>query len=218
MTSGRFWVRFRGGHDLRRCYAAVDSMCQQTDGLSQGILVARADGPSAVTTTFPWVGHVASHRYKYALTVVGAGGVADEQDSPRLWLAFDENGDLLGEVPNAVNTLVVESLSAGRFQLRWTYDEANEEVAPSSFEIFNDAGNPGTVDYDNPVAVIPYRLRQGYFDWTSGVFAHDLRVSWAVRAVSEEGVSSHVITVADDTARAALPSVPGGIRVTGADC
>ena len=214
MTNGRFWVRTRGGHDLRRRDADGQSPCAQ-DRPACDILVGRSDGPNAALTTFPWVEHIAARSYLYTLRAIGAGGVAEQQQTSNLRLTFDDSGNLLGPSPNTVCALAVESVSNGRFRLRWTYDETDEETSPTAFHVFNDDGSSGTINYDVVVATVPYRVRQGYFHWTSTGFAHDVRVTWSVRAASDQGVLSAATFAIDNVARANLPAASAGIQVRG---
>lgn len=180
LTRGRFWVRVRGGHDLRR---AVGRPPARTDPI-----VGRADGGVATLSTFAWVAHPAGSQWWYALHVVGAGGVADEADAPRVRVLFDDDGGLIGLAPHAPTLLCVEPLAGGRFRLSWRYDETHQEVAPAEFRLYNDAASPGAVNYSSPVASVPYRFRAGDFAYVSEPFAHGTRVTWAVRARSAAGV------------------------------
>lgn len=222
MTGGRFWVRVAGGHDLRRrdvtgSAACPDSEADGTSGSesSPGALVGRADGRSSSVTTFPWVAHEAGRSYAYSLLVVGAGGVAEAGDAPRVRLTFDGAGALVGPAPNGVCDLSVEPISGGRFRLVWTYDEKDQGAAPVEFQLFNDAGSPGVINFGVVVATAPYRFRQGSFAWESGGFSHDERVEWAVQAVSSAGIAGALSAKAFGVARAALPEAPVGASL---DC
>ena len=130
-------------------------------------------------------------------------------------LSFDDNGALVGPEPNPVCDLTVDAIWGGRFRLRWTYDEASEESPPSTFEIFNDAATPGTINDVIVVATVPYRFRQGFFSWISAGFAHDRHLCWSVRAVSSGGAAGGMSAAAWAAAEAALPPAPAGVRVGG---
>ncbi len=226
MTGGRFWVRLRGGHDLRRrsidAITGKDVVASSTETSGNhpsdvrrlGVLVGRSDGPSAAATTFPWVGHKAGAAYRYGLTVMGAGGVADGTEAPTATVTWDATGTWAGPTPNPVGGMAVAAQAGGAFGLTWTYDEAGQAAAPGQFEIFNDSGSPGSVDFDTVVATVPYGWRQGFFRWTSGAFAHDARVHWAVRAVSSGGAAGVASPVAFGVASAAAPPAPAPIRVS----
>ena len=213
LTGGRFWVRLAGGHDLRRTISPVSGW---KPSLSDA-LVGRSDGPSVTVTTFPWVDHAPGANYGYGLTVVGAGGVQDVAAAPVVRAIFDDEGALVGPAPNPARDLAVEPVAGGRFLLRWTYDERDEEVAPAAFRLFNDAGSPGAVNYDTVVATAPYRTRRGFFSWTSDAFADGTRMRWAVRAVSAEGAEGLESNVAFSVAAAAMPGAPWGILVKSAE-
>jgi hypothetical protein len=223
MTGGRFWSRVHGGHDLRRRDSDAEDAngggdeVDSTSGLpkSAGLLVGRADGRAATVATFPWINHQAGQSYTYELFAVGAGGVAAMENAPTLRLSFDDNGALVGPEPNPVCGLAVDALSGGRFRLRWAYDETNEEAPPSTFDIFNDADTPGSINDAIVVASVPYRFRQGFFSWLSAGFAHDAHPCWSVRAVTAGGAASRMSATADGTAMAAAPLAPAGVRVGG---
>jgi hypothetical protein len=204
LTGGRFWVRLRGGHDLRR---VVESAADWTPSRSD-VLVGRADGAAAAVTTFPWVCHAADTEYRYALSVVGAGGVTDFADAPQARAAFDADGALVGPAPNRVGDLAVRPLSGGRFDLRWTYDETDEETPPARFRVYNDAGSFGSINYDVAVATAPYRFRQGFFTWTSPPYADGARLTWAVRAATAAGAEAPPSPPAFAVAQAAGPVPP----------
>lgn len=211
LTGGRFWVRVRGGHDLRR----RDYDATTTALALSGVLVGRADGRAAVVTTFPWVNHQAGRGYDYELIAVGAGGAVETRDAPGQRLSFDNDGALVGPEPNPVCDLAVDALPGGQFRLRWAYDETNEEAPPATFDIFNDAGTPGTINDAIVVATVPYQFRQGFFSWLSAGFAHDTHLYWSVRAVSADGVAGEMSAAAGGSARAALPPAPADVRVSG---
>jgi hypothetical protein len=213
LTGGRFWVRVVGGHDLRRVAGPAPAWSLSPSD----VLVGRSDGASASVTTFPWVGHAAGAEYVYGLPVVGAGGVADTIGAPLVRAVFDQGGALVGPAPNAIRDLAVDPLSGGRFTLRWTYDETDEETAPAEFQVYNDVGSFGSVNFDAVVATVTYQLRRGYFGWTSAAFADGSRVTWAVRAASAsepEGPASPPVL---GVAVAALPAAPEDVRIMAAE-
>lgn len=197
LTRGRFWVRIRGGHDLRRAAGRPPAL---TDPM-----VGRADGRGATLSTFPWVGHPPGSQWWYALHVVGAGGVADDRDAPRVRAAFDGSGALAGPSSNAPTMLCVRPLPGGRFRVTWRYDETGQEAAPADFRLYNDAASPGAVDYDQPVATVAYRFRAGVFEYVSGPFVHGTRVTWAARAYSAAGAEERNTATAAGTADAQGP-------------
>lgn len=213
LSNGRFWMRIAGGHDLRRTTGPAPTWAPT----SSDLLVGRSDGRGTSLTTFPWVGHAAGTEYVHGLTAVGAGGVSDVSEAPRARAAFDPAGALVAPAPNLVGDLAVEPVSGGRFALCWTYDETDQETAPSQFRVYNDVGSFGIVDYGVVIAVVPYRFRRGYFSWTSAPFAHGSRVTWAVRAAGSAGAEGPPSPQILSVAAAALPPAPEGIRAAAAE-
>ena len=65
--------------------------------------------------------------------------------------------------------------------VRWVYSEEGQAVAASEFRIYRGTGW-ADVDYENPVAVVPYVVGQTYMSWRSG----DVR-SWHAGDVGGAG-------------------------------
>lgn len=198
LSRGRFWIRVRGGHDIRRASGRRPTAADT--------LVARTDGPALQSATFPWIRHAPATEYWYAAFAVGFGGVTADESSPLLRASFDAAGNLRSPLPNAPTHLSVTPTAGGRFGLRWRYVEAGQEAAPQQFDIFNDAATPGTIDYSVAVATIGYRPRAAGFEYLSDAFAHGTPVRWAVRARSAAGDADGNIVVVDAVADAAPPA------------
>jgi hypothetical protein len=199
LTRGRFWVRVAGGHDLRRSTTGHPTRADP--------IVGRADGRATGIDTFPWVGHGAGGRYRYAVTVAGAGGVRDDADAPGTDVDFDAEGEWIGLAPNRVTHPHVEPLSGGRFRVSWAYDERGQAAPPAEFAVYNDAASPGTVDYTAVVATVAYRRYGGFFEFVSGAFEHESRMRWGVRARSAAGVEERNVRIAEGIASSDVPPV-----------
>jgi hypothetical protein len=153
-----------------------------------GRIVGAASVGAREISTFPYIGHESSTVYRYLLRAVGGGGVEESTTHQTRRLEFDTDGVWVGPRPNPPVGLMVDLLSGGRFCLRWSYEPAGQEVSPGSFSIYNDVGSAGTIDYGLPVGSVGFAVGRRLFEWTSGSFADGVRVWWAVRSSSPDGV------------------------------
>ena len=205
LTRGRFWSRIAGGYNLRRAIGRRPT--------SDDPVVGAAGSDAVSIVNFTWQSHGPSTTYTYRLNAVGPGGVEEVGETNRAHVAFDAGGALIGLRPNAPTNLRVSLESGGRFRLAWTYSEADEEVSPTEFRVFNDNGT-GTVDYGTVVATLTARARKFHYDWLSSAFADGATRIWAVRAASAGGVEDANINVVTGTADAAGPPVHGTASAT----
>jgi hypothetical protein len=154
--------------------------------MSSPIIGAGAAGQVAIRE-FPWIAHEPGTTYVYRLNAVGAGGVEEDSAKNVTSVAFGPDGAWLGLRPNSPSDLRISCLSGGRFALRWSYNEKNQQASPSEFRIFTDGGT-GSIDYDEPVAVVQCRGRRMHFQHVTVAWPHGTRVSWSVRAFAASGV------------------------------
>jgi len=177
-TGGFFFPRVRGGYHLRRAPGGVPTM-------SAPIVGAGAAGQTTIRE-FPWVVHESNAAYVYRLNAVGGGGVEEDGARNITSVAFGPDGSWLGLRPNSPSDVRIACLSGGRFALRWSYNEAGQQAAPSEFRVFTDGGT-GSVDYDEPAAVVPGRGRRMHYEYVTGGWPHGTRVKWSIRAYAASG-------------------------------
>jgi len=126
-------------------------------------------------------------------------------------VAFDANGDLVLPAPNAPYALKLNPQSGGGVQAEWAFNPQNQDVAPSTFNIYTNAGS-GAVDYTAPAATLSYSVARRYQN-SVGTFAHGATVKVAVRAEGTNGVEETNTTEVTITADAQAPdpvSAAGG--------
>ncbi|MFQ6048590.1 MAG: hypothetical protein ACE5K7_04430, partial [Phycisphaerae bacterium] len=155
LTAGVFWVRVAGGYNLYRWSG-------QKLPVEADRIVGAAEAAAASIGNFPYVGHQASTCYWYLLRAVGAGGVEEGNCQQVVRAEFDDSGELVGAQPNRPQDLSVRPLAGGSFELRWTYSEEGQEVAPAVFEVFTDGGT-GQLDYETPVGSVSYRAGRVHY-------------------------------------------------------
>lgn len=207
LTLGAFWARAGGGYNL---YRWAGNACPAQP---HRIVGAAAAGVRQIAN-FPFIQHEPSTVYWYLLRAVGGGGVEESTTHQVRRVEFDTSGDIVGPPPNRPSHLTVDMLSGGRFCLRWAYDSTGQEVAPGSFEIYNDAGSPGEIDYASAVDSVDFAIGRGMFEWTSSPFSDGTVVWWSVRSKSPDGVlEDNTISVAGQ-ADATGPPVHTGIAGT----
>ncbi len=207
LTQGVFWARCKGGHNL---YRWTGSPSPVQPGRIVGAAAARAHEVS----NFPFIGHDPSTVYWYLLRAVGGGGVSESTTHQLRRAEFGADGVLVGPRPNPPVGLSLDLLSGGRFRLCWSYDPTNQEVSPRTFEIYNDLGSPGQIDYGAVAGSVDSAPGLSLFEWRSGAFADGTRVWWSVRARSPEGiVEDNTVSVAGE-ADATGPPVDPSVEST----
>ena len=181
LTCGQFWLRTRGGYNLYRWTGSrypVDA--------SGGIVGAAQAGAGSITN-FPFVTHAPGTRYWYLTRAVGAGGVAEQNESQVVRAEFDTSGELMGPEPNAPESLCARPTAGGCVELGWRYRPEGQEVEPFVFEVFGDGG--GAMDWQTPIDNVAYRRGRVDYSWKSTAFEHGALLRFAVRAKSAAGVS-----------------------------
>jgi len=97
---------------------------------------------------------------------------------------IDENGDMMGDMPNVPIPLEAELLAGGRVKLRWRYSHAFEEVSPTCFNIYINDGSG--FDYATPSDTILYDLgKAGMFEWISQELIDGKFYQFVVRSDNE---------------------------------
>lgn len=203
LTLGVFWARAKGGYNLYRWTG--EALPTQPDRI-----VGAAASTDQEVANFPLIEHEPSTIYWYLLRAVGGGGVEESTEHQLRKVEFDANGDIIGPRPNAPSHLSVDLLSGGRFCLRWAYDPASQEISPDSFEVYNDSGSPGEIDYDSAVGSADFAVGQAVFEWTSEAFDDGTLLWWAVRAKSRDDVvEENTVSVAGQADTTGPPVHPG---------
>lgn len=202
MTSGFFYPRTSGGYNLYRRVGGIPEPGSEPVG---------AAGSDATTVqTFPWVSHEAGREYTYRLVPVGGGGVENWTDITAVRVAFDENVDWNGPVPNAPSDLQLVPMAGGGFAVKWTYLPQDQGVEPAGFWLYTNWGG-GEVDYGGNWATVVYVPGKIHYEYMARPRPHGERVGWGVRAFSassrEELNTNQVYGVARSEAPAINPVV-----------
>jgi len=139
------------------------------------------------------------------------GGCGLESDaSPACIVRIDENGDMFGDMPNIPIPLEAQQVAGGKIRLRWRYSPIDQEIAPTSFNIYMDSGSG--FDYGNPIDSVNYDLgKAGEFTWLSGALAHGQLYRFIVRSdhvtEAETRNTTFVAAVADSSGPPAITAI-----------
>jgi hypothetical protein len=190
LTGGRFWTRRQGCTVVYRgtAPAQVDlsSVLYVTDLAAKELCL-----PACLS-------HAAGGTYHYLVRRYNGCGYQEQTTQAVVVMRIAPNGALDPSAPNAVMALKGEQ-TASLLRLVWFYCPLNQTTAPKWFNIYWDNGC-GQIDYENPVAVVPYRARTFYCHHSEIPAAG--RYLFAVRAEGathkESGVSAQVICQMND--------------------
>ncbi len=205
-TAGWFFPRIKGGYNLRRAVGRKPTAADP--------VVGAAGYDAATIGNFAWQGHSASTTYFYRVNAIGPGGVEELGIDTVVRVEFDAAGALVAPRPNPPTNLRLDLEAGGVFRLGWTYSEAGQEIAPSSFRVYHDNGT-GTVDYGTVIATVSFVARKFHYAYVSAGFADGVKRAWSVRSVSAAGTDDGNTDAVVGTADALGPPVHPAVL---ADC
>ena len=159
--------------------------------------------------TYTFTGESDSVQYVYIRAVTPCGVADNEAIGPKLRrVAFDGDGALIPDVPNAPKGLTLTPGAGGLITATWYYDDRGQAVAPASFNIYTATGEDA-FDYDTPAGnVTPSRGNSFGATFSNGVTAR-----FVVRAVSAAGDEEDNTTEASATADSQAPTAPDDMTV-----
>jgi len=119
----------------------------------------------------------------FGLRPVDAQGVESPVTQSEVRLELDGSGEAVPDRPAGVLDLVVDALPLGVLRLGWQYRPGLIGVVPEAFRIFGDGGS-GEVDYNLPLAEVPYQDGRTTYAATVEGLASGVEHQLAVRAVA----------------------------------
>lgn len=127
--------------------------------------------------------------YWVYIVVVSACGVPDgEAVRPKLRrIAFDGDGNLIPDVPNAPRNLYCVAGAAGLVTAHWQYEPTGQMTAPATFNIYTTTGAT-PFDFDTPAGSVTFTGARSYS--FGATFADGVTAKFVVRAVSSVGKAS----------------------------
>lgn len=181
LAMGWFWVRRKGCSVLYRGNILNSIDLQNILGVFE---------PEAKEVQVPqYVQHEPNQVYFYLVRRVNSCGYCQWGLQAISRVSIDSEGGLSKPRPNGIVGLKADRTTDKKVGLVWGYYPIEQEIEPASFKIYTDDGSGG-INYDNAVATIKYEGR-GFYGWTSDEL-NEGKKSFAVRAVSEQGMKSSV--------------------------
>lgn len=197
LTEGDFWARPGGCMTI---YNGQDGVMDYET--IQAVMGIEDDDISIINQALP-----PSTVWHYIRRQVSDCGI-ESVDSPVCIVTVDSEGDILGAVPNEPTAAATEQLAGGKFKLRWRYLPTGQEILPTGFYIYIDAG--GGFDFDNPIATVTYH-RSIENSWVSAAFTHGQTYKFCIRSYAanagETDNTDYVQAAADSQGPAAASGV-----------
>ncbi|MBN2128369.1 MAG: LamG domain-containing protein [Sedimentisphaerales bacterium] len=179
LTQGWFWVRRTG------CAAVY-----------RGPSMAQVDFNNILCVTDPDAKHVPlpaylshdpmSRRY-YVIRRFNGGGEHERTTAAAVAVRIGLNGRIVKPGPNGIFSLDCRPTVDGRVCLVWFYCPLNQHAEPEQFRIYR-SDSAGSIDFEDPLAAVPYVGRRFYRYCTD--IPEEGQYRFAVKAVSTDGVES----------------------------
>lgn len=199
LTGGEFWARPSG------CMTIYRGQDGDVDYDSIQAVMDIDDESIAISNQFLPPNTI----WGYVRCQVGGCGLESE-GSPACIVRIDENGDMLGDMPNVPMPLEAQLVAGGKVRLRWRYSPINHEIAPTRFNVYMDSGSG--FDYVNPVDSVEYDLgKAGEFTWLSAELNDGQRYRFIVRSdnttEAETRNTAFVSIIADSVGPPAITAI-----------
>ena len=191
LTCGWFWLRVSGCSVLYRGNSmyAID--------FTNILVVAEVDASEISPPNY--VRHNNSSTCFYVIRRVNNCGDQEHTLSAVVRVSMDADGNLVKPWPNRIFEVRAEQVDGNRIELVWYYCPLGQRQKPVCFRVYGDGGT-GQIDYENPVATIPYAGRR-FYSYQSDLLNADkyLFCIKAEGAGGTESVSSSQIRIQLDT-------------------
>ncbi len=176
LTCGWFWPRIDGCSVLYR----GDRM----DIIDFSTVLAVAEVDASQISPPNYVQHNSNSTYFYVIRRANSCGYQEYTLSASVKVSIDADGDLVEPQPNNIFAIRAEQVNGNKIKLVWYYCPIEQKEEPASFKIYYDAG-AGQVDYENPIATIPYKGRK-FYSYQSDPLGAD-RYLFCIRAEGANG-------------------------------
>ncbi len=153
LTRGWFWMR-RGG-----CTVLYGGATHGQADFNHVLQVIDTGSEALSLVVYPsWP--TASAHY-YLIQRFNNCGEQERTTAAAIVVRVAPDGQLVPSAPNALSCLKGEQIAGNRLRLTWLYCPLDQGVPPEQFNVYWDGGT-AQIDFENPVAVIPYRERKLY--------------------------------------------------------
>ena len=149
--------------------------------------------------------HDPASRQYYVVRRFNGSGHYERTTAAAVGVRIGRDGRLVEPGPNGVFSLDCRRTIDGRVCLMWFYCGLDQHAEPEQFRVYR-GGPDGPIDFDNPLAVVPYEGRR-FYRYCTDVPA-DGRYRFAVKAVSADGIESTSPPSATCQVRHLTPETP----------
>jgi len=197
LTQGWFWVRRTG------CAAVYRGPSMARVDFNNILCVT---DPNAKRVSLPaYLPHDPASRQYYVVRRFDGGGDHERTTVAAVAVKIGLDGRLVEPGSNNVFSLDCRRTIEGRVCLLWFYCPLDQQTAPTQFRIYR-SGPAGPIDFDNPLAVVPYEGPRFYCYCTD--ISEEGRYRFAVNAVSADGIESASPSLATCQIRHLPPETP----------
>ena len=158
LTLGWFWVRVQGCTVLYRGVSMDEIDFSNTLAVTE-ITSSQIQPPSYIL-------HSNNTSYFYVVQRISKCGSEERTLSAAVKVAINSEGDLTEPQPNSICILRNQQSTNNENEFIWFYSPIDQKSEPACFNVYYDSGI-GEIDYENPVAIIPYAGRI-FYSYQSG--------------------------------------------------
>lgn len=150
---GWFWVRVNG---CRIVYRGGSMVTVNFDDV-----LAIVDSDANEITLPDYLLHEPGRTYFYVVRCANRCGRIERTFASAVKVSIGSDGFLRIGGPNSVFGLAAAMQRNGKVEIVWTYSPLGQESYPAEMLVYGDEGT-GEIDYQEPVALVPYKGRRFY--------------------------------------------------------
>jgi len=124
-------------------------------------ILCLANGDTQEIALPDYLEHEPNTSYCYVVRRFNACGYSEQTVAAAVAVRLDEDGQLAAPAPNGVFGLKADLVTGHRIQLVWFYCPLDQQAEPEVFRIHTDNG-VGQIDFETPIATVPYEGRKFY--------------------------------------------------------
>lgn len=177
LTLGWFWVRVHGCTVL---YRGVSM-----DEIDFSNILAVAEIASGQIQPPSYISHSSNTSYFYVVQRISRCGDEERTLSAAVKVEIDSEGDLTEPQPNSIYILRNQQQASNKIEFIWFYSPIDQKSEPACFKVYYDNGT-GEIDYENPLATIPYTGRIFYSYQSESLYGG--RYLFAIRVEDAAGI------------------------------
>lgn len=179
LTRGWFWVRRKG------CTAVYQGPDIGQVDFDHPLSVANADAEKIALPA--WTAPEPGSESCFVTRRFNGHGDQEQTTGAAVLVRMDADGKLADPMPNDVFALHAVQVHHGRVRLQWFYCPLDQQTEPAQFNVYaSDASDQ--IDFEAPLATIPYRGRRFYQYLTEPL--PDGMYRFAVRAETANGTET----------------------------